>query len=115
MPKASITYCKNTPIKKMGFTQKASCKAQGLIPRESKDLKGKYVKSPKYKGTYRIDKGTYRIDKSTYRGNSKNNYIKIDKPITNFNKKKGIINIKKVGFHGLAIVGLNFLLIKFLE
>lgn len=42
-------YCINTPIQLMGFSQKASCKAQGLIPRESKELKGKYIKSPKYK------------------------------------------------------------------
>ena len=54
MPRASRTYCKNTPIKKMGFTQKASCKAQGLIPRESKKLRGKYIKSPKYR--YKMSK-----------------------------------------------------------
>ena len=41
-------YCINTPINLMGFSQKASCKAQGLIPRESKSFKGKFIKSPKY-------------------------------------------------------------------
>jgi hypothetical protein len=49
MPRASRDYCKKTPIKKMGFTQRSSCIAQGLIPRQSKTLKGKYVKSPKYR------------------------------------------------------------------
>jgi hypothetical protein len=27
---ASPSYCKSTPCKKMGFTQKASCKSQGI-------------------------------------------------------------------------------------
>ena len=33
----------------MGFSQIASCKAQGFIKRSSKQYKGKYVISPKYK------------------------------------------------------------------
>ena len=33
----------------MGFTQLASCKAQGLIARTSRENKGRYVKSPKYR------------------------------------------------------------------
>jgi hypothetical protein len=45
----SRKYCKTTLINKMGFSQKASCKAQGYISRTSKSLKGKYIKSPKYK------------------------------------------------------------------
>lgn len=45
MPKASRKQCKSP----RGFSQIASCKAQGLIPRTSRKLKGKYVKSPKYK------------------------------------------------------------------
>lgn len=49
MPSMSKEYCRKTPIKKMGFSQKASCKSQGIIPRTSKKLKGKYVKSLKYK------------------------------------------------------------------
>jgi hypothetical protein len=49
MPKASKEYCQKTPIKKMGFTQKSSCKAQGFIKRTSKTNKGKYIVSPKYK------------------------------------------------------------------
>jgi hypothetical protein len=48
MGRASPKYCKSTPVSKMGFTQKASCRAQGLIPRASKKYKGKYVKSTKY-------------------------------------------------------------------
>jgi hypothetical protein len=49
MPRASRSYCKTTPISKMGFTQRSSCKAQGLIKRTGKSNKGKYVKSRKYK------------------------------------------------------------------
>ena len=49
MPGASREYCKRTPIQKMGFTQRASCKAQGLIARTSRKLKGKKVVSPKYR------------------------------------------------------------------
>ena len=49
MPSMSREYCKKTPLSKMGFSQKASCKAQGLIARSSRKLKGKLVKSPKYK------------------------------------------------------------------
>ena len=41
----SREYCKKTPVSKMGFSQKASCKAQGLIARSSRNLKGKFVKS----------------------------------------------------------------------
>ena len=43
--KASEEYCKNTPKSEMGFTQKASCKAQGYIARSD----GKKRKSDKYK------------------------------------------------------------------
>ena len=39
MPAASKEYCKKTPVRKMGFTQKASCKAQGLLERTSKKYK----------------------------------------------------------------------------
>lgn len=53
MPRASREYCKRTPITKMGFTQRASCKAQGLIARTSIKLKGKKVVSPKYRKSYR--------------------------------------------------------------
>lgn len=49
MPAASREYCKKTSPRKMGFTQRASCKAQGLLKRSSKKYKGKYVVSPKYK------------------------------------------------------------------
>jgi hypothetical protein len=45
MPVASRQQCKNPK----GFSQIASCKAQGFIPRTSKKLKGKLVKSDKYK------------------------------------------------------------------
>jgi len=55
MPKASKEYCLKTPIKKMGFTQRSSCKAQGLIARTSKKLKGRKIKSPKY----RMNKSLY--------------------------------------------------------
>ena len=49
MPRASRSYCKKTPISRMGFSQRASCKAQGLIKRTGKSNKGKYLKSRKYK------------------------------------------------------------------
>jgi hypothetical protein len=45
----SREYCRKTPVSKMGFSQKASCKAQCLISRTSRKNKGKLVKSPKYK------------------------------------------------------------------
>ena len=35
----------------MGFSQKASCKAQGFLKRTSKKSKGKYIVSPKYKNS----------------------------------------------------------------
>ncbi len=45
MPGMTIEYCKSTPIKKMGFSQRSSCKALGIIPRSS----GKKIVSEKYK------------------------------------------------------------------
>lgn len=44
-PPVSASYCKKTPVSKMGFTQRSSCKAQGLIKRSN----GRKYKSPKYK------------------------------------------------------------------
>lgn len=49
MPSMSKEYCLKTPTRKMGFSQIASCKAQGLVKRTSRKLKGKLVKSSKYK------------------------------------------------------------------
>lgn len=42
-------YCINVPDKKMGFSQKASCKSQGFLKRESEKYKDRYIISPKYK------------------------------------------------------------------
>ena len=42
-------YCKSTPIKKMGFSQRSSCKALGIIPRTSKAHFGKKIISSKYR------------------------------------------------------------------
>ena len=53
---ASRKYCRSTPIKKMGFSQRSSCKAQGVIARTSKKLKGKKVKSSKYKKSRKLRK-----------------------------------------------------------
>jgi len=39
-------YKKGIPI---GFTGKASLRAKGLLPRESKKYKGQYVLGPKYR------------------------------------------------------------------
>jgi hypothetical protein len=49
MPSMSRKYCLTTSPRKMGFSQKASCKAQGLLKRTSKKHKGKYIISSKYK------------------------------------------------------------------
>ena len=49
MPRMSRKYCLKTPVNKMGFSQKSSCKAQGYIARTSRKNKGKYIISPKYK------------------------------------------------------------------
>ena len=96
MPRMSREYCKKTPLKKMGFSQKASCKAQGIIPRTSKKLKGKYVKSQKYKRSYR------RRSKRSYDGSEKslyNNGSKKPKTITGYGSKEKALqtlkNIKK--------------------
>jgi hypothetical protein len=56
MPKASPSYCKKTSVKKMGFSQIASCKAQGYLKRTSRKNKGKLVKSPKYKRSKRTSR-----------------------------------------------------------
>jgi hypothetical protein len=42
-------YCLSTSVKKMGFSQKASCKSQGFLKRTSKKYKGRYIVSSKYK------------------------------------------------------------------
>ena len=65
----SKKYCLTTSPKKMGFSQKSSCKAQGLLKRTSKKNKGKYVVSPKYK--HSLKKSKKRINKSLY-SNGKN-------------------------------------------
>lgn len=42
-------YCLKTSPRLMGFSQRASCKAQGFLKRSSKKYKGKYIVSAKYK------------------------------------------------------------------
>ena len=95
MPKMSRNYCKTTPIKKMGFSQKASCKAQGIIPRTSKKMKGKYVKSTKYKSRKRKRKSKRSHDgsgKSLY-----NNGTKKPKTITGYaTKQKALQTLKNI-------------------
>ena len=54
MPGMTIEYCKSTPISKMGFSQKSSCKALGVIPRTS----GKKIVSDKYKRRSKNKKGS---------------------------------------------------------
>jgi hypothetical protein len=49
MPSMSRKYCLNTSPRNMGFSQKASCKSQGLLKRTSKKNNGKYIVSSKYK------------------------------------------------------------------
>ena len=67
MPRMSLKYCLSTSPKKMGFSQKSSCKSQGLLKRTSKQNKGKYIVSPKYKKS----KKSKKINKSLY-SNGKN-------------------------------------------
>ena len=74
MPRMSRKYCLTTSQKKMGFSQKSSCrclsdkrKSQGLLKRTSKKNKGKYIVSPKYKRS----KKSKKINKSLY-SNGKN-------------------------------------------
>jgi hypothetical protein len=64
----SREYCRKTPISKMGFSQKASCKAQGLIKRTSRKLKGKLVKSSKYKRDGSLFSDTRKSKKSYFTG-----------------------------------------------
>jgi hypothetical protein len=64
MPSMSRKYCLTTSPRKMGFSQKASCKAQGLLKRTSKKYKGKYVISPKYKKKSRRDGSLYSNGRS---------------------------------------------------
>lgn len=73
---ASKKYCKTTPVKKMGFSQKASCRAQGIIPRASKKNKGKYLKSPKYKKKKYHFSRSKSINKSLYASGNKKPKIK---------------------------------------
>ena len=79
MPRMSRKYCLTTSPKKMGFSQKSSCKSQGLLKRSSKKNKGKYIISPKYKNSKRSKKSkktkkskkSKKINKSLY-SNGKN-------------------------------------------
>jgi len=79
MPRMSRKYCLTTSPKKMGFSQKSSCKSQGLLKRSSKKNKGKYIISPKYKKSKRSKKSkkakkskkSKKINKSLY-SNGKN-------------------------------------------
>ena len=66
MPKTSPSYCRTTPVSKMGFTQRASCKAQGILARTSRKSKGKYVKSPKYKRSRKASRKYMRSVKRKY-------------------------------------------------
>lgn len=66
MPSMTRKYCLSTSPRKMGFSQKASCKAQGLLKRSS----GKYVVSPKYRKSRRKsrrDSGLYSNGKKSPR------------------------------------------------
>lgn len=49
MGAASPEYCRKTPVSRMGFSQRSSCKAQGFLPRTGKSNRGKRVVSPKYR------------------------------------------------------------------
>lgn len=87
MPSMSRKYCLTTSPRKMGFSQKASCKAQGLLKRTSKKYKGKYVISPKYKKKSRRDGSLYSNGRSKPR--TKTGYGDIKRA------KETLRNIKK--------------------
>jgi hypothetical protein len=61
MPSMSRKYCKSTPVSKMGFSQRSSCKAQGLIKRSDGTLR----KSKKY--TSAVKKLQYKRKSRTTR------------------------------------------------
>ena len=63
MPSMTRKYCKTTSVKKMGFSQRSSCKALGIIPRSS----GKKIVSEKYK----LSLNSKRRSKSRSRKNKK--------------------------------------------
>ncbi len=42
-------YCEMTPESQMGFSQKSTCKALGLLPRTSSAHFGEYIVSEQYK------------------------------------------------------------------
>ncbi len=44
-------YCTKTPISKMGFSQRSTCKALGIISRTGKTNAGQFIVSDKYKGS----------------------------------------------------------------
>jgi len=73
MPRMSRKYCLTTSPKKMGFSQKSSCKSQGLLKRTSRKHKGKYIiskKSRKNKNSKK-SKNSKRVNTSLY-SNGKN-------------------------------------------
>ncbi len=95
----SKKYCLKTPKNKMGFSQKASCKAQGYIPRTSKKNYGKYIKSPKYS---KKNDGGRKTNKSTKKSLNKSLYsngTKKPRTITGYGTKEKAVqtlkNIKK--------------------
>ncbi len=63
MPGMTKEYCKSTPIKKMGFSQRSSCKALGIIPRTSKANFGKKIISSKYRSRSRSRSRSRKIQK----------------------------------------------------
>ena len=70
----------------MGFSQKASCKAQGFLKRTSKKSKGKYIVSPKYK-------------KSKSRRKSYDGSASWDSMLRKFMHENGFEFVRKTGGH----------------
>ena len=71
--KMSREYCLKTPLRKMGFSQKSSCKAQGYIKRTSRKMKGRYIVSAKYKSKNKslYENGKKRSSVKSGYGNAK--------------------------------------------
>lgn len=65
MTRMSRKYCLTTSPRKMGFSQKSSCRSQGLLKRISKKNKGKYIISPIYKSKKSIKKSKKKSKKKT--------------------------------------------------
>jgi predicted RNA binding protein YcfA (HicA-like mRNA interferase family) len=78
----------------MGFSQKASCKAQGFLKRSSKKNKGKYIISPKYK-----KRKSKRRSRSKRKSKSYDGAASWDSMLRKFMNENGFDFVRKSGGH----------------